>query len=154
MFRIAVLLVFSIHNLLAFGIAPRKAKLAQKVIIEGTYSNQILDWNIGLSILVEDPSKDSVLGDFYTDTGSYILYLPYRSKYKFFLTPDGSQITHYADIVIPKSRRKYLYLRQKMSFRKDEFGDSYFHIANHFQRKDSKAVRKRMEQLHPEFTLK
>ena len=85
------------------------------IIIAGYFPNNILDWNTGIQIEVEDFEIDSLIGKFESDNeGFYCIFIPKAGKYKFFVTPDGSMETYYAIIDIPETNESLGFLKQKM----------------------------------------
>jgi len=135
----------------AFSYSLDAKDSVQKVYLHSQFINEVLNWNIGVQVDVQELASGKFLGHFESDKkGHLILILPKSEAYQFFVTPDGSEITHYAVIKPPQVKSKQLFLDQKMTLQKDEQGEEILLIENFFSKSHRRKTRKKAKAISPQ----
>ncbi len=105
----------------------------QMAVIKGSYFNLITNTDKEVKIEIEDFYSGRQIGTYNSkkSNGDYLITFPKSGKYKFFITPDGSDITHLAEVDIPFSK-EFRPLKQQMTLKKDGGGEQLVEIDNLF----------------------
>lgn len=96
----------------------------QMAVIKGNFLNTVNNDAKEIEIEVEDFSSGRIIGKFNSrkNNGDYLLTFPKAGKYKFILTPKGSDISHIYVVDIPY-RKEFKPLKQRMTLQLDGGGE-------------------------------
>src|SRR5690606_10775385 len=105
----------------------------QIVAIKGNFVNSLVPGNKDVSIEVVDFSSDRTIGTFNSRSsdGDYFMTFPKGGKYKFYITVNGDDVTHYAMVDIPP-QRELRPLKQRITLYRDENGEQTVKVENLF----------------------
>lgn len=140
LFHQLLILLFLCLNTVSFGQDSLVKDGNQIVYFVGDYANELIDQPGRIKIEVYNRSQDSLLGSFYSDSSNYLLRVPRQESYTFFVTPEGSSVTHTAVISIPFREQEYLFLKQFMKLHLDKNESEMLLIENRFTREASEEV--------------